>query len=124
MKILYHHRVGSKDGQAVHIEEIVHALQGLGHQVVVVGPGSTERAQFGADAGLVAVLKKILPAAFYELLELGYSVVAFFRLWQMYRRHRPDVLYERYNLFVLSGALAEAADRHTDAARGQRAAGA
>jgi len=104
MKILYHHRVGSKDGQVVHIEEIVHALRELGHQVIVVGPSSTERATFGADAGLIAWLKKILPAAFYEILELAYSVVAFLRLWQTYRRHRPDVLYERYNLFVLSGA--------------------
>jgi glycosyltransferase involved in cell wall biosynthesis len=103
MKILYHHRVGSRDGQAVHIEEIVTALRDLGHEVLVVGPGTTERAEFGSDAGLIATLKRLLPAALYELLELAYGCVAFLRLWQVYRRHRPDVLYERYNLYLLAG---------------------
>jgi glycosyltransferase involved in cell wall biosynthesis len=103
MKILYHHRVGSKDGQAVHIEEIVTALRNAGHEVFVVGPASTEKAEFGADSGMIATLKKRLPASFYELLELGYSVLAFLRLWQVYRRERPDVLYERYNLYLLAG---------------------
>ncbi len=103
MKILYHHRVGSRDGQFVHIQEIVQALQNQGHQVIVAGPTSTERAEFGADAGLSVLLKTLLPAACYEMLELAYSVVAFFRLLRLYRYHRPDVLYERYNLFVLCG---------------------
>src|SRR6185437_8801597 len=103
MKILYHHRVGSKDGQAVHIEEIVAALEHLGHRVVVVGPRSTERASFGADAGLAAWLKKTLPASLYEMLEFAYGVIAFFRLWRVYRRERPDVLYERYSLYLLAG---------------------
>jgi hypothetical protein len=63
MKILYHHRVGSKDGQAVHIEEIVGALRELGHEVLLVGPAGTQRAEFGADAGMVATLKRLLPAS-------------------------------------------------------------
>jgi len=104
MKILYHHRVGSKDGQAVHIEEIVAALRALGHEVVVVGPATTERAAFGADAGFSATLKKHLPRAVYELLELAYSVPAFWRLWRAWRRLRPDVLYERYNLYFPAGS--------------------
>jgi glycosyltransferase involved in cell wall biosynthesis len=104
MKILYHHRVGSKDGQLVHIEEIVRALRARGHEVVVVAPSAMKAKAFGADAGFVAVLKKILPASFYEFLELGYGVLAFFRLWRIYRRERPDVVYERYNLYLLAGA--------------------
>src|SRR5690348_8948049 len=104
MKILYHHRVGSKDGQAVHIEEIVGALRDLGHEVVVVGPPSMEQAEFGANAGAVAALKRVLPASLYELLELAYCGIAFLRLWRVYRRERPDVIYERYSLFLLAGA--------------------
>ena len=104
MKILYHHRIRSKDGQAVHIEEIVKALTELGHEVVIVAPPAMRRAEFGAEAGLVATLKKILPAAMYEALELLYGLFAFCRLWQAYRRERPDVLYERYNLFLFAGA--------------------
>src|SRR5580700_121846 len=103
MKILYHHRVGSKDGQAVHIEEIVAALRALNHEVVVVGPTATQNAEFGADAGVIAMLKRRLPGSIYELLELSYSAVAFLRLWRVYRRERPDVLYERYNLYLLAG---------------------
>jgi hypothetical protein len=36
MKILYHHRTASKDGQAVQIEEMIEAMRSLGHQVRVV----------------------------------------------------------------------------------------
>ena len=103
MKILYHHRVGSKDGQAVHIDEIVGALRALGHQVFVVGPSGTQHAEFGSDAGVIALLKQRLPASLYELLELAYSCLAFWRLWLVYRRERPEVLYERYNLYMLAG---------------------
>ena len=103
MKILYHHRVGSKDGQAVHIDEIVAAVRAMGHEVVVVGPPAMQRAAFGSDAGLVATLKRVLPASLYELLELAYGCLAFWRLWRAYRRERPDVLYERYNLYLLAG---------------------
>jgi hypothetical protein len=49
MKILYHHRTASKDGQAVHIEEMIDALRALGHQVRVVAPRADEDA--GEAAG-------------------------------------------------------------------------
>jgi glycosyltransferase involved in cell wall biosynthesis len=103
MKILYHHRTRSKDGQAVHIEELIAALRRLGHEVVVVAPPAMDGAEFGDDAGLVATLKRMLPHALYELLEVGYSAVAYRRLRRAYLEHRPDVLYERYNLFLLAG---------------------
>jgi len=38
VKILYHHRTASKDGQAVHIDELIGALRELGHEVRVVAP--------------------------------------------------------------------------------------
>jgi glycosyltransferase involved in cell wall biosynthesis len=103
MKFLYHHRTRSKDGQTVHIEELIKALRDQGHEVVLVAPKGIEAAEFGDDAGLVAVLKRMLPAAVYELLELAYSVPAFFRLRAAFRQHRPAVLYERYNLYHLPG---------------------
>lgn len=87
----------------VHVEEIVRALTDLGHQVVVAGPPATERAKFGEGVGFIATLKKVVPARLYEWLELAYGFVAFWRLWGLYRREQPDVLYERYNLFLLAG---------------------
>ena len=103
MKILYHHRTRSKDGQYVHIEEMVGALRELGHEVIIVAPAGAENEAFGADAGLVATLKRYLPKVAYELAELAYSVVAYRQLAAVVRKHQPDCLYERYNLFLPCG---------------------
>lgn len=106
MKILYHHRIGSKDGQYVHIEEMVAALRAEGHDVRLVGPGGFERREFGGESGLVSKLKARIPAAAYEVLELGYNSIDYRRLARAIREFQPDVIYERYNLSLLSGAIA------------------
>jgi len=103
MKILYHHRTASKDGQDVHIEEMIAAMRRQGHEVVVVAPRMSENASFGHDGGLAARIKRLLPGAAYELLEFLYSIHAYRRLRQAFDHHRPDVLYERYNLFFPAG---------------------
>ncbi len=103
MKILYHHRTGSTDGQAVHIEELMTALKALGHEIIKVAPGGSEEQDFGEENALVATLKRNLPQAVYELMEFSYSLVAYRRLKKAYLENRPDVLYERSNLFLLSG---------------------
>jgi glycosyltransferase involved in cell wall biosynthesis len=106
VRILYHHRTRSKDGQYVHIEEMIHALRTQGHEVIIVAPPSIENEEFGADAGAVALLKRWLPKWFYELMELGYSVVAYRRLAKAIWEHQPECIYERYNLFLPSGVWA------------------
>jgi glycosyltransferase involved in cell wall biosynthesis len=103
VKILYHHRIRSKDGQYVHIEELIAALRAVGHQVVLVGPSATGKARFGDDAGLVALLKRYCPRFLYELMEFAYSLVAYRRLRNAVRVHQPDCLYERYNLLQPAG---------------------
>ena len=103
MKILYHHRTRSKDGQYVHIEEMIRALRQLGHEVIIVAPPSAETEDFGSDAGMVAWLKRSIPKWMYELMELAYSLVAYRRLARAVREHQPDCLYERYNLFLPAG---------------------
>ena len=105
MKILFHHRIASRDGQAVHLDELRRALETLGHTVVLVGPSRTARLTFGADDRPVALLKRLLPRALYEVLEFAYNLVAVPRLWLAIRRQRPDAIYERYNLFSLAGPL-------------------
>jgi glycosyltransferase involved in cell wall biosynthesis len=108
LKILYHHRTASKDGQAVHIEEMIQALRELGHEVRVVAPeiGSDDgQGAMGAEAGWVKGLRDRLPKAVYELLELAYSLVAYRRLAAAARDFQPDVIYERYNLYLLSGLM-------------------
>jgi len=103
MKILYHHRTASKDGQDVHIEELTAAMRRLGHQVEVVGPQATVQSSFGHDGGLVARIKRNLPGALYEVLEFCYAFYAYRRLKRAHDRFQPDVLYERYNLFCPAG---------------------
>lgn len=107
MRILYHHRTASKDGQAVHIEEMIEALRSQGHEVRLVAPAIGEQAegQMGGKASWVHRLKATLPKAVYELLELAYSWVAYRKLRAAAREFKPDVIYERYNLFLLAGAM-------------------
>ena len=107
MKILYHHRIRSKDGQYVHLEELVAALRAMGHEVRIVGPEAVGNAAFGSDAGLVAWMKRRIPKALYEIIELGYGVFAYLRLARAIRAFRPDGIYERYNLFLPSGVWAK-----------------
>lgn len=108
MKILYHHRTASKDGQAVHIEEMIEALRGLGHEVRVVAPGAPDNAgagQMGGEVGWVQRLRERLPKFVYELMELAYSLVAYRKLARAAAEFQPDLIYERYNLFLLSGLM-------------------
>jgi len=105
LRILYHHRTAALDGMSVHIEQLVSALRARGHDVRVVGPTSGEK-KAGGSGGLEKLsdtLRAILPAAAFELLELAYNIPAYRRLRREAEAFRPDVLYERNNLYLLAG---------------------
>ncbi len=104
MKILYSHRIQSRDGQSVHLEDLIAAFRRAGHDVLVVGPGAYATSRFGDSGGAAGALRRLLPTAIGELAELAYNLPAFWRLWRAARRFQPDVIYERYNLFYLAGA--------------------
>jgi len=103
MRILFHHRIASRDGQAVHIEELIAALQRQGHETILVGPPGLLATAFGGSNPLVDRIKQAIPGALYELLEIAYNVKAFLRLRAAVRLHRPDVIYERFSLFLFAG---------------------
>jgi glycosyltransferase involved in cell wall biosynthesis len=105
MRILYSHRIQSRDGQSVHVEEMVSALRAEGHEVLVVGPGFYEQAEFGGESRIVSFLRSRLPLVATEIAELGYNIPAYWRLRSAARRFRPELIYERYNLFYLAGTL-------------------
>jgi glycosyltransferase involved in cell wall biosynthesis len=96
LTLLYHHRTRSRDGQSVHIDEMIHALRGLGHKIIVIEPRRVE-------ATAESIERRLLPPIIYEILELGYSLLEFAKLSAAAIVHRPDALYERANLFMLSG---------------------
>lgn len=104
MRILYHHRIASKDGQITHIEEMVEALRSQGHEVSLVGPDAhhSDTGQ-GGSAGWVGMLKRALPATLYELAEAAYALVVYRRLRRAVAAIRPDVIYERYALYQPAG---------------------
>jgi glycosyltransferase involved in cell wall biosynthesis len=103
MRILYSHRIQSRDGQSVHVEELVAAFRSLGHEVLVVGPGFYQQARFGGESRLVPWIRARLPAVIGEVAELIYNIPAWWRLRAAFRRFRPDLIYERYNLYFLAG---------------------
>jgi glycosyltransferase involved in cell wall biosynthesis len=105
MKIMFHHRIASFDGQAVHSGALIAALRAIGHEVVVVGPPVLERISVGQSMPGARRLKDWLPHFAFELLEVCYSVTSFPRLVAAYLRHRPDVIYERLAPFQIAGAL-------------------
>lgn len=106
MKILYHHRIASKDGQFVHVEELTNAFIEQGHELLFVAPQVNEQSEFGHDGGFVSKLKAALPAWIYELLELTYSLWVFAKLVKAIRTFKPEFIYERYNLYQPAGIWA------------------
>jgi glycosyltransferase involved in cell wall biosynthesis len=105
MRILYSHRIQSRDGQSVHVEGLVAALRALGNEVLVVGPSLYDKLEFGGESGLVATIRSRLPRWIGELAELGYNLPAWWRLRQALRRFQPHIIYERNNLYFLAGTL-------------------
>jgi glycosyltransferase involved in cell wall biosynthesis len=103
MKILFHHRVGSIDGQGVHIEELASALREMGHEVIIVGPSTALQHSRGRAGGLPSKLRRYLPRGIHELAELAYAPFAYVRLEAAFHKHRPDGLYERASLFSPAG---------------------
>lgn len=96
LTILYHHRTRARDGQSVHIDELIDAFRAAGNRVIVVGPHRT-------SAMATPMEKRLLPRAAYELVEFGYSLFEFAKLAVAVISYRPDALYERANLLMLSG---------------------
>jgi len=107
MKILYHHRIASKDGQYVHIEELIKSFRLLGHEVIVVEPAQLTKKSFGKSSGSVQSLRAFLPGFAHEFIEFCYSIYDFYKISQAIKQYKPDCIYERYNIFFISGILAK-----------------
>lgn len=107
MRILYHHRTQGRHVEGVHIRGIVHALRGLGHEVSVISfPGADPEREPAPAAstghGRLHGLIARMPGVLFELLELAYNLVTLARLSSAIRRLRPQLIYERYSLFLFA----------------------
>ncbi len=117
MKILYHHRTQGRGAEGVHIRGIVEAFRRLGHEVVVVSPPgidpfrTTENGSNGAHSNgkpsrlgrLWRWLGKHLPEVLFEMLELGYNLVAYRNMARLVKNGQFDFMYERYALNTFAG---------------------
>jgi glycosyltransferase involved in cell wall biosynthesis len=104
MRILYSHRINSHDGQGVHVLELVRALRAAGHEVHMVGPSFFEQTGFGGESPLVAFARRLLPGVLSEFAELAYNIPAYLKLKAAWRAHKPEIVYERCNLYFLAGS--------------------
>ncbi|MCJ9427445.1 glycosyltransferase family 4 protein [Kordiimonas marina] len=102
LRILYHHRIAAQDGQSVHVAELIHAFETLGHTVHMVGP-SLRPKEFGAENRFLDWLRRALPDFMLEVMELAYGMRDYLKLKAAYKSFGPDVLYERHNLFLPAG---------------------
>ncbi|KXI24433.1 hypothetical protein AS132_00110 [Photobacterium sanguinicancri] len=73
----------------------------------MVAPNVAEKASFGSDGGWVSRLRQKLPKVISELLEFGYCFYDLIKLCQAIKKHQPDAIYERYNLYLPSGIWAK-----------------
>ena len=107
MKILYHHRIASKDGQYVHIDELTTALKSLGHEIIMAEPKAIGLKSFGKSSNVVQTMRKILPGFLHEVIEFSYTIFDFIKVFILIVKYKPDCIYERYNLFFPSGIWAK-----------------
>jgi len=110
MRILYHHRTRGRDVEGVHIRGVVNALRALGHEVSVLSfPGADpEQEQQASGApprqgkGRLGAWVSRMPGVLFEALELGYNLVTLVRMRRAFARLRPQLVYERYSLFLFA----------------------
>lgn len=97
MRILYHHRTRSQDGQRVHIDGLIGALRRAGHEVEIVGPPPKREPE--GRAGTSGPPRR---SVLREWTELAYNVIEFVQLVRAAARFRPDAIYSRHALFVIA----------------------
>lgn len=107
MRILYHHRTRGRHVEGVHIRGIVGALRELGHDVDVMSfPGAdpereVETTTTRSRSRLAGLVTK-LPGVVFEMFELLYNVVTLARMGRAWRVAQPQLIYERYSLFLFA----------------------
>ena len=111
MRVLYHHRTQGEEPESIHIDSIVTALRALGHEVRVIGPVDLEHrepptpATAARSSHLLVRIKKSVPRAVFELLQIGYNLVAWRRIDRAVKAFEPDFIYERYALYAFVGGM-------------------
>ena len=118
MNILYHHRTRGTGAEGAHIRGIVNALREMGHDVSILSfPGSDPEISLTTSEGTnvskenvavrsikkISALTQYVPEVVFELFELFYNFMAYFRLNNKIKTNAVELIYERYSLFLFIG---------------------
>jgi glycosyltransferase involved in cell wall biosynthesis len=117
LRILYHHRTQGRGAEGVHIASIVRALSEMGHEVSVLGPPGVDALTTAGSApvdkstvrtrgagSLWKFISRRAPGWLFELAEIGYNALAWWRLRQAWQSGGYDLIYERYAFYMVAGA--------------------
>jgi glycosyltransferase involved in cell wall biosynthesis len=112
LRILYHHRIRSDDGQAVHVRELIGALRAEGHEVlecalVPKANGESSQPRETSERARPGFWQQLsLPRTAVEALEIAYGSQGARRIVAAAREFRPHFIYERHALHCDSGLRA------------------
>ncbi|MFO8008360.1 MAG: glycosyltransferase family 4 protein [Candidatus Brocadiia bacterium] len=106
MHILYHHRTAGDRVELVHIMGMVRALRQMGHTVDICSPPGCDpertapnrKGSARRNGTLRTRLKRFArraPPILFEGAELSYNLYSLAQMTRLFRRRRPDLLYER-----------------------------
>ncbi|MDF1821503.1 MAG: glycosyltransferase family 4 protein [Alcanivoracaceae bacterium] len=115
-RILYHHRTRGRNVEGVHIRAVAGALRGLGYRVDILSmPGADPEAPDAVPgeqpvrpswaSRLLSSFAARSPEFVFELAELAYNLLVWWRVGGAIRRQKPRWIYERYSLFMFATVL-------------------
>ncbi len=102
---MYHHRTQADGGEGTHISEMIKAFQDSGHSVKVVALVNKEKGNSRKNT-FWKFIAKFSPKILYELMEIVYNFIGYFKLLRAMQIFRPHLIYERYSLHNVAGTLA------------------
>ena len=111
MRILYHHRTRGQGAEGVHIREIVKALEKQGHEVLVISPPGVNPLAV-ANHVMPKKISKLwdwisehFPQIGFEILEICYNLVGYFKISRALKNFDVELIYERYAFFNWIGTF-------------------
>lgn len=116
-RILYHHRIRSDDGQAVHVRELISALRAAGHEVNECALIPKAKRPFASNGAVVTTRHESSagsldtsfwhrlhpPRTVIEMLEVFYNFKGRAMLRAAAKQTSPHFLYERHALHLHAG---------------------
>jgi len=116
MNILFHHRTRGQGAEGAHIRGVVKGLTQLGHNIEILSlPGAEPESKKNNTIsknknnqkrkgvfGFLSDITKYAPEIVFELLELLYNFIAWFRVRKHVKAKNITLIYERYSLFMFA----------------------